>query len=120
LPLCGSRGWLIVKNLIDIENSGVIEFQQNRGISFKPEFALAGSYDGAAKALPNIPIVTRAFCIFNGAHVPADFLPVAAARRIDRAHLPVDNRKCRPLARKALAASTARVAEIPRLPIEML
>jgi hypothetical protein len=43
-----------VKHLIDIEKTGIVEFAQDFGIGFKPDFTVACLDDGAPEAAPYV------------------------------------------------------------------
>src|SRR5262249_28173163 len=94
-PSCGACNRLIVKHLVHIEKTDVVQIPQNLWIGFWPKIALAGLDDGAPEPAPNLAVVSYVFCILDRAHISSDFLLIASANWVDCTDLPVDDHQGR-------------------------
>ena len=84
-----------MKDLIKLEETGIVELLQCSHISLEPKLALAASDDRALEPAAQVPEIARTSGVLDSAHVAPNFLSIATAHRIDSANLPVDNREGR-------------------------
>jgi hypothetical protein len=78
-----------VKNLVNIEKTGVIQMPQNLWVGFRPKLALAGLDDGAPEPAPDLAVISYVFCILDRAHVSPDLLSLSAVQWVDWANITV-------------------------------